>query len=158
MRKLRVGWFSFTCSEDSTIIFSELLNEHYFEWIDLIDFKYIKILKSKNSLSELDVAFVEGAISNDKDEAFLKKIRRNAKKVIGVGSCAFSGMPSAQRNNFDEKTLKEIRFLLKKFKHKKKVLPLKEIIKVDDYIKGCPMEGREFVEKLNALLIEFGVK
>ena len=30
--KLVVGWFSFTCCEDSTILFTELLNDHLDEW------------------------------------------------------------------------------------------------------------------------------
>ncbi len=157
VKKLRVGWFSFTCGEDSTIVFSELLNDHYFDWIKLIDFKYIKILKSKNVLDKLDVAFVEGAISNDKDEKFLKDIRKKSKKVVAIGSCACNGMPSAQRNDFDKKTVNEINFLLKKFRHKKKVLPLNKIIKVDELVNGCPMQEKVFLKVLNDLLIEFGV-
>ena len=38
MKKLRVGWFSFSCCEDSTIIFTELLNDHWQEWKDKIEF------------------------------------------------------------------------------------------------------------------------
>ena len=38
VKKLKVGWFTFTCSEDSTIMFTELMNEHYEEWFRLIDF------------------------------------------------------------------------------------------------------------------------
>ena len=31
-KRLVVGWFSFTCCEDSTILFTELLNDHFDEW------------------------------------------------------------------------------------------------------------------------------
>src|ERR671912_21099 len=30
--RLVVGWFSFTCCEDSTILLTELLNDHFDEW------------------------------------------------------------------------------------------------------------------------------
>ena len=31
-KKLKIGWFSFTCCEDSTIMFTEMLNDNFFEW------------------------------------------------------------------------------------------------------------------------------
>jgi len=31
-KKLKIGWFSFTCCEDSTIMFTEMLNDHFFAW------------------------------------------------------------------------------------------------------------------------------
>ena len=59
-KKLRVGWFTFTCCEDSTIVFTEVLNDHWQEWRRLIDFRHARVLQTKNVLDELDVAFVEG--------------------------------------------------------------------------------------------------
>jgi hypothetical protein len=64
-KRLVVGWFSFTCSEDSTILFTELLNDHLDEWRKVIEFRYMKALKTNNSLAGLDVAFIEGAISSE---------------------------------------------------------------------------------------------
>ena len=61
-RKLRVGWFSFTCCEDSTIVMTELMNERWQEWKDKIEFVYARILQSFNELKDIDVSFVEGAI------------------------------------------------------------------------------------------------
>src|SRR3990172_1908747 len=46
-KKLRLGWFSFTCCEDSTIMFTELMNEHFFEWKKLIDFRHARVLKAE---------------------------------------------------------------------------------------------------------------
>jgi hypothetical protein len=59
-KRLVVGWFSFTCCEDSTILFTELLNDHLDEWRKVIEFRYMKALKTNNSLAGLDVAFIEG--------------------------------------------------------------------------------------------------
>ncbi len=156
-KKLNIGWFSFTCCEDSTIIFLELMNERFSEWKNLIEFKYFRTLKNKNDMSDLDVAFVEGAIANYKEEEFLKEIRRNCKKLVAVGSCACTGSPSNQRNLFDEKTKEEIQFILDRFGHREKVSALSEIVKVDDYIPGCPMSEEVFLQKLDQYLREFGV-
>src|SRR3989338_6220740 len=114
-KKLKIGWFSFTCCEDSSIVFTEMLNDYFTEWSKLIDFQHIRILKKNNKLEGLDVAFVEGAIASDSDAEKLREIRKNCKKLIAIGSCAINGMPSAQRNTFDDGMKKEIEFLLKQF-------------------------------------------
>ena len=94
-KKLIIGWFTFSCCEDNTVIFTELLNDHWQEWLPLIEFRHAKVLKSKNILKDLDVAFVEGAIASVEKEKELKEIRKNSKILVAVGSCACTGMPSA---------------------------------------------------------------
>ncbi len=157
-KRLNIGWFSFTCCEDSTIIFTELLNDHYKDWFEILNFKHARILQSKNTLKGIDVAFVEGAISSKEIVKELKEIRKNCKILVAVGSCAIQGMPSAQRNYFDEQTKQEIKFLLDRFKHTGKVYSLKELVKVDYEVPGCPMEEDKFLEILDRCLKEFKIK
>ena len=156
-KKMRIGWFSFSCCEDSSILFTELLNDHFFEWAEKIEFAHCRILKSKNDLSNLDVAFVEGAIASEDDERKLKEIRQNSKYLVAIGSCAVTGMPSAQRNFFDEKTMAEIRPIMQKFGHRDKVASLKELVQVDDDVPGCPMDEAVFLQVLDKYLKQFGV-
>ena len=155
--KLRVGWFSFSCSEDSTIVFVEMMNDHYLEWKRLIDFRHARILKSRNVLDELDVAFVEGAIASEKDADELKNIRMRSKRLVAIGACACDGMPSAQRNEFDDAKKSEIKFLVERFRLSEKVLRVKDVVPVDDFVPGCPMNESGFMEVLNKYLKEFGV-
>ncbi|MFH2106205.1 MAG: hypothetical protein ABII22_03015 [Candidatus Micrarchaeota archaeon] len=156
MKKLVIGWFTFTCCEDSSILFIELMNENYFEWKKLIEFKHCKMLKSKNEMGPFDVAFIEGAISTDKEADELKKIRNLAKYVVAIGACACTGMPSGHRNNFDDALKKEIAPTIKKFHLWEKVLPLDQIVKVDDKVPGCPMDTNIFLNVLGKYLKEFG--
>lgn len=156
-KRLNIGWFSFTCCEDSTIMFTELLNDHHEEWFERLNFKHMKILQSKNTMKGMDVAFVEGAITSNEMIKELKKIRKNCKKLVAIGSCAIQGMPSAQRNFFDDKTKKQISFLLKKFHQTKKVLTVKDVVKVDYEVPGCPMEDNKFLEVLDKCLKEFKI-
>lgn len=157
MGKLKVGWFSFSCSEDSTIMFAEMLNEHFEEWSKLIEFRHARVLKSKNELSDIDVAFVEGAIASEKHAEELKKIRANSKKIVAIGSCACTGMPSAQRNLFDENLKQDIRPLVEGLHLNEKVVPIKDIVQVDDSVPGCPMNEEIFLQVLQKYLKEFGV-
>jgi len=157
-KKLKVGWFSFTCCEDSTIILTELLNDHFFAWRELLDIRYAKVLKSKNVLDSLDVAFIEGAISSKNQAEKLKKIRAVSKKLVAVGSCAVSGFPSAQRNLFNQETTFEIKPILSRFQYLDKVARVDEVVKVDASLTGCPMDPDKFVALLSGILVEFGLK
>lgn len=158
MRKLVIGWFTFTCSEDSSILFIELMNERFFEWKKLLEFKHCKMLKSKNVWGPMDVAFVEGAISTDKEAEMARKVRALAKKVVAVGACAVTGMPSAQRNFFNPALKEEIAPFVKSYNIWESVKSLKEIIPVDDEVPGCPMNEQIFLSILEKYLKEFGVR
>ncbi len=156
-KKLKIGWFSFTCCEDSTILFTELMNDHWQEWIKVLDVRHAKVLQSDNVLDELDVAFVEGAISAPDQEEKLKEIRQKSKKLIAIGACAVTGMPSAQRNEFPEEIREEINFLIERFHYGDKVKRLDEVVKIDDKVPGCPMNEKKFLEVLQQALKEFGI-
>lgn len=155
-KKVRVGWFSFSCCEDSTVIFTELLNDHWQEWKKLIDFRHARVLKTHNVLDELDVAFIEGALASQEQVDKVKEIRSKSKLVVAIGACACVGLPSAQRNQFDEVRLKEIEPLLARFKHLKKVQKLSDVVKVDAEVPGCPMNPDKFLEVLNGALKQLG--
>ncbi len=156
-RKLRVGWFSFACCEDSTIMMTEMLNTRWQEWTKKIDFVHARILRTEKELKNIDVSFVEGAMATDKDIRRVKEIRKNSKYVVAIGACAVDGMPAAQRNLFDEKTKKEIGYILEHFRHREKVVPVKKVIKVDDFVAGCPMQEDVFLKVLDKYLKKFGV-
>jgi len=157
-KKLAIGWFTFTCSEDSTILFTELLNEYFDEWKKLIDFKHIKSLKTKNDLNDIDVAFVEGAISSPTQEKEVKKIRDNTKYVVAIGQCACTGMPSASRNSFEDKEIDDrIRWYFEHFDYNNKVQKLEDVIKVDDKVEGCPMNVPKFMLVIEKYLKLFEV-
>ena len=157
-KKLRVGWFTFTCCEDSTVIFTELLNDHWREWKRLIDFRHARVLKSHNVLDELDVAFVEGALSSQAHIDKLKEIRQKSKKIVAVGSCAVVGLPSSQRNTFGPDDIEAIREpYLEKFKYLPKVLKLADVVKIDAQLPGCPMDPKQFLKLVDEVLKEFKI-
>ena len=81
-KKLRIGWVSFSCCEDSTIVFTELLNDYYGALMEVAEIRHARVFRKNNDMSDLDIAFVEGAISSDRYEAELKEIRKNCKKLI----------------------------------------------------------------------------
>ena len=154
IKKTRVGWFTFTCCEDSTIMFAELLNTHYKDWLPKIEFVHARIFRKepKGAIQPMDIAFVEGAIMSDTQEIKLKKIRAQAKILVAVGSCAVTGSPSNARNFFNQENINEIKDILEKFKYKEKVLKVADVVKVDEVVPGCPMNEQTFLAVVNKYL------
>lgn len=156
--KLIIGWFSFTCCEDSTILLTEMLNDHLEEWKKLVEFRYFKALKSDNRIEDLDVAFVEGAISSDSQAKLLHQIRNNSKYLVAIGACACTGQPSSSRNDFvPEEINDKIKWYLSHFDYSQKVQKIEDLVAVDDRVPGCPMDPKTFITILNKYLELLGI-
>ena len=157
-KKLRIGWFSFSCCEDNTVVMTEIMNDHWQEWKKLFDFQHARVLKSHNTMGEFDIAFIEGAIASDQQADELRKIRSLAKKLVAVGACAVVGMPAGQRNYFNDQQRQEIEFLLARFAALPKVLKVSDVVTVDAEIPGCPMDPEKFLEVVGKTVAELQPK
>ncbi len=155
MKRLKVGFFSFTCCEGCVISFLETLNKKFFEWKDEIDIKYLRALKKVDKIASMDIAFVEGAISTTSEIKKLKLIRKNAKKFVALGSGAINGWPSNLRNEIKGEAKKEVDKLIKKLNQIEKVSPIKCFVNVDEEIAGCPVDEKVFIKKMNGYIKEF---
>lgn len=153
--KIKIGWFSFSCCEDNTVVMTEVMNDHWQEWKEIFDFRHVRVLKSKNIYDEFDIAFIEGAVASQEQEDKIKDIRSRSKKLVAVGSCAVVGLPTAQRNTFTPEQKESINFLLTRFGALPEVKKVSDVVKVDVEIPGCPMSPEVFLEKVNALVAEF---
>lgn len=127
------------------------------EWKNLLDIKSALVLQKKSEIKDLDVAFVEGAITSQKQEKKLLEIRKESKRLVAIGACACVGMPSSQRNLFDQMTREEIKNILIRFQYADKVKRLSEVVTVDDQVPGCPMDENIFLNVVNKYLKEFGI-
>lgn len=144
----------FSCSEDNTIMFTELLNDHWQEWKAIFDFRHVKVLKKNNIYDEFDIAFVEGAVAAPAHEERLRDIRSRSKKLVAVGACAVTGLPAAQRNNFTDKQKKAIKFLVDRFGALPEVKTVAQVVDVDASLPGCPMNPNQFVKVAGELAVE----
>ncbi len=152
--KIKIGWFTFSCCEDNTVVMTEVMNNHWQEWKELFDFRHVRVLKSKNIMDEFDIAFIEGALASAKQEEQVRKIRGISKKLVAVGACAVTGLPSGQRNNFTEEQKASIDFLITRFGALPSVKKVSDVVKVDIEIPGCPMDPKVFLEKVNSLVTD----
>ncbi|MCK9352350.1 MAG: hypothetical protein WCT49_04810 [Candidatus Paceibacterota bacterium] len=156
--KIKIGWFSFSCCEDSTVIMTEIMNEHWQDWKKMFDFRHARVLKSNNILDELDIAFIEGAIAGPDQEEKVKEIRSKTKKLVAIGACACIGLPAGQRNTFTEAQKAEIQFLIDRFGALPSVLKLSDVVTVDAQVPGCPMNPDAFLKAVDGLVKELRPK
>lgn len=126
-------------------------------WKDKVEFVSAIVLQKRSAIKDLDVAFVEGAITSNAQEKKLLEIRKESKRLVAIGSCACTGMPSGQRNDFDEERKKEIENLLIRFQYAENVRKIADIVKVDAQVPGCPMVEQIFLQIMNNYLKEFGI-
>ena len=97
----------------------------------------MRLLKKKeNDSIKDDIVIVEGAISSYEQKKKIEEIRKRAKMVVAIGSCAITGFPSNNRNFLRDAEVKEY---ISKFNQLDRVYSVKEIIKVDREIPGCPV-------------------
>lgn len=145
-KKKRVGVFSLTCDEGCSIYLTEIFNKKLLEWLHKVEWVYFLSIKDKTEIKDLDVALVEGVVTSEKDKEELEKIRANSKIVIAMGTCAITTVPSGQRNKFNAKQLAEIKDHMERYRFLPKSLALKDVVRIDDQIMGCPIDERKFVE------------
>ncbi|RMD59729.1 hypothetical protein D6821_00520 [Candidatus Parcubacteria bacterium] len=144
--KKRVGIFSFTCDEGCSIYLTEIFNQKLLEWLPKIELAYFLSIKDKQEYDHFDIVLVEGVITTAKDKQEIEKLRAKTDILIAMGSCAVTGQPSAQRNNFGVALQEEIKDHLEKFNFLPRALSIKEAVKVDDQILGCPVNEQKFIE------------
>lgn len=152
--KIKIGWFSFSCCEDNTVVMTEVMNDHWEEWKQIFDFRHVRVLKSKNIIDSFDIAFIEGAMAGPEQEAQVTKIRSISKKLVAVGACAVTGLPSGQRNNFTAEQKASIDFLVTRFGALPSVKKVSDVVAVDVEIPGCPMDPKMFLQRVNELVTE----
>lgn len=144
--KKRVGIFSLTCDEGCSILLIEIFNKKLFEWLEKIELAYFLSVRDHKEIKDFDIILIEGVVSTAKDKEEIEKIRGNTKILIAMGNCAITVLPSGQRNNFNDEQMDEIKDDLDKFNFLPKCLSIKQVVKVDDEIIGCPINEKKFIE------------
>ncbi|MCS7198846.1 MAG: hypothetical protein N2327_06375 [Caldimicrobium sp.] len=109
----------------------------------LLKFKisYFTELSSKNIFSPLDLALIEGSVTTNEEENFLKKIRKNARYLVALGACAVSGGIQAIQ---EDKSSNRIRPYSK---------PLADFVPVEFELRGCPISKHHLLEVLFSLSV-----
>lgn len=154
--KPRVAFFDFASCEGCQL---EVVNleEKILDLIDVVEIVSFREAMKEHS-DDYDIAFIEGSIQRPMDEERLKKIRKNAKILVALGACACMGGVNKLRNEWPvEEVKKEVygdadiegNELFNAFPTK----AVNEVVDVDFYIPGCPINKVEFAKIVSHLAI-----
>ncbi len=153
--KPKVGIYGFTgCAGDQLMIIN--CEDELLTLFDVCEISSFLMAKSDSTEEELDVAFVEGSITTDEQKKHLLEIRERAKILVAIGTCAcFGGIQASLNHQKDYlKRLKKVygttKFTIAKME--KEPQALDQIVKVDFYITGCPIDKQEFLRAVARLL------
>jgi len=122
----------------------------------LIDIKHFAEAGPLDEEAEVDIAIIEGSISTSKDIQRIQKIRDNSTYLMTIGACATSGGIQALRNmaNTNE-WIAGIYANPSLIDSLDNSTAIKNHVKVDMELWGCPINKHQIVNAIRALL--FGV-
>jgi len=152
MNKPKVAFFDFaSCEGDQLQIIN--LEEDLLRVLELVDIVSFREAMRGHS-DDYDVAFVEGSITRRSDETRLKEIRKNAKVLVALGSCATLGGVNLLKNFQEQENVRRFVYGNDFFRYETyPARPLKAVVPVDAEIHGCPINRNEFTMVLKSLLL-----
>jgi len=128
-----------------------------------IDLVYGPLVDAQEFPEDVDVTLVEGAISSQDDLNRIQKIRQRTNVLISMGDCAVTGNVPGMRNSIPVQKL--LQRIYVDGADEKKVIPsdrvpallsqarpLREFVKVDLSLPGCPPPSKTIVGVINDLL------
>ncbi|HXK04984.1 MAG TPA: NADH:ubiquinone oxidoreductase [Verrucomicrobiae bacterium] len=153
MGKPAVGIFGLTgCAGDQLVILN--CEDRLLDLVSLVDIRDFLMASSENDAEcSLDVALVEGAVLSNRDAEKLRTIRKRARILVALGTCAVWGGVAAMDRGADRRKLLEEVYGETGLNYDS--LPaqaLHEIVKVDLNITGCPIEKDQFLTAIANLL------
>lgn len=152
--KLKIGIHELTgCAGDALLILD--CEKELIDIFKAADIQSFLMAKSENINGDLDISFVEGSVSTEREVEELLDIRKRSKIVVAIGICAcFGGIQAVfldqkeWKKNF-KKVYGEIEMTHTKPVHSK---PIDAYIKVDYYLPGCPIGREQFLSTFTRIL------
>ncbi len=149
--KPRIAFFDFAGCEGCQLTAIDSLQTD----LDLLE--AVEIVQFREAMSERDdnyqIAFVEGSYTRPADESRLEAIRTQAQLVVALGSCAYLGGVNSLRNMQSlENARRYVYGNMWKVFEAGEARPVGDVIQIDAYIPGCPIDQYEFVRAVKALL------
>jgi len=104
--------------------------------------------------AKVDIAFVEGSISTHEEAERIQQVRANSAYLVTIGACATSGGLQGLRNlNDSEAQWTEAIYAQPQFIDSlKHASPIRDHVKVDLELWGCPINTRQMLAAVAALL------
>jgi len=150
--KPRVGIFSFSSCEGCQLQILNMENEllDIVGAVDLVTFREAMDPVDR----DYDIAIVEGSITRESEIPVLEEIRRKADVLVALGACATTAGVNAMKNKFSpDENLQEVYGDAAEYYDTIPARGLDEVVDVDYYIHGCPIDRTDFAQTVTSLLL-----
>jgi len=146
-KKPTIGIFGLTSDEGCAFPIIDQ-GEKLLKLLEEVELGDFRLLEELPETEFYDVALVEGSVLTQENIKKLKKIRAQSKILVALGACAVIGGIPELKNYIDKD--KAITNVYKKIRgiDNLEVKPLKDYVKVDFEIPGCPIDGGEVIRLL----------
>jgi coenzyme F420-reducing hydrogenase gamma subunit len=149
--KPKIAIFSLTSCEGCSLAILELENVllDILGAVDIVNFREGMTERSW----DIDVGFVDGAVSTPNDVEELKHFRASCKALVAIGACACLGGVNTLKNYQEESDYRNYVYG-DGAKHFPTIpaRPLSDVVKIDAQLPGCPMIKEEFLEFVKCAL------
>lgn len=121
--------------------------------LKMVKVKSFRLASEGKLRGHYDISIVEGYPGDEEEVEILKRIRENSDTLIALGACACTGGIQTIRNFLKLDEVKNYVYPDSTSIKLVEAKPIDAYVKVDFYIPGCPVNGREVVEALKALIL-----
>ncbi len=151
-RKPKIAVHKFASCDGCQLAFLNLGDE-LLELSQMVDIVHFAEFGGVNPEAAVDVAFVEGSIVAHKDIERIQLIRERSRFLITIGACATAGGLQALRNLADGRTWLAAVYATPAFIDSMELsTAIAQHVKVDFELWGCPVNARQLLAALRALL------
>ena len=151
LKKLKVAILVLTDCEGCAVeIFN--LGERFLELLESIELADFKLFEDLPEPVNYDIAIIEGCPITSEDLERLKVAREKAKILIAIGACACLGGIAKIKNHLDKEKVMNYVYKETAGIDNFDVKPLKEYVKVDFEIPGCPINKEEFLRVMKEFI------
>jgi sulfhydrogenase subunit delta len=118
-----------------------------------VEIAYFLEARTQEIAGPYDVGLVEGSVTTAHDAERIKQVRQQCKYLVTIGACATAGGIQALRNWADvEEFTRAVYAKPEYIRTLKTSTPISEHVWVDFELRGCPINKRQLLELVSALL------
>ncbi len=120
---------------------------------DAVDISYFREATSKDGVGPFDISLADGSITTPADAERIREVRRRSRILVSLGACATSGGIQALRNFADVEAYRSLVYASPQ--HIETLATstgFADHVPVDFELRGCPINKRQLLEVLSALL------
>ena len=151
-KKPGIAILSLTCCEGCQVSIFDL-GERFLEFLTKVDIGDFRMIEGLPDVDKYDIAIVEGTPITKENLRRLKEVRKKSKILVAIGACAcMGGVQEIKDYRGDKKRL--IRQIYPNIRgiNNPNIKAVKEVVKVDLEIPGCPINKEEFFSLISELL------